>query len=116
MEQNDSEQESIIFPQNSHIKADLNQQNISVLYRRKIMLKSHSPDNYQVIKICRRTTLTGKELKELFDEEVEVFSDEYSDQSSKEINEEQRNDISVTSIFEIMPSRADGNLFITLIK
>ena len=31
MEQNDSEQESIIFPQNSHIIVALNQQNISVL-------------------------------------------------------------------------------------
>ena len=80
------------------------------------MLKPHSPDNDQVIKICRRTTLTGKELKELFDEEVEVFSDEYSDQSSEEINEEQRNATSLTSIFEIVQSCADGNLFITLIK
>ena len=35
MEQNYSEQESIIFPQNSHIKADLCQQNIYVPERRK---------------------------------------------------------------------------------
>ena len=58
--------------------------------RRKRMLKSHPPDFDQVIKMCRRTTLTERQLKELYDEEVDVFTDEYFDQSSEEIEEEQK--------------------------
>ena len=55
-------------------------------------------------------------MKELCDEEVDVFTDEYSDHSSGEIEEEeQKNATFLTSIFEIVPSRADGNcLFHTL--
>ena len=53
------------------------------------MLKSHPSDFDQGIKICRRTILTEKQLKDLCDEEVDVFTDEFSDQSSEEIKEEQ---------------------------
>ena len=78
MEQDDSEQESIIFPQNSHIKADISQKNISFPKRRKRMLKSHQSGSYQGIKMHRSTTLTEKQLKELCDEE-DVLTDEYSE-------------------------------------
>ena len=43
------------------------------------------------------------------DEQVDVFIDEYSYQISEEIEQEQKNAPSLTRIFEIMPSRADGN-------
>ena len=101
MEWSDSEQESIIFPQNSHIKADLSKQNISVPERRKRMFKSHPPYFDQAIKMCRRTTLTEKQLKDLCDEKVNLFTDEYSYQSSEEIDEEeqQKNATSLKSIF-----------------
>ena len=71
------------------------------------MPKSHPPDFHQVIKMRRRTTLTEKQLEE-YCEEVDVFTDEYFDQSSEEIEQEQRT-TSLTSIFEIVPSRADWN-------
>ena len=57
----------------------------------------------------QRTTLTEKQLKELCDEEVNAFIDVYSDQSSEEIEQEQTNDPSLTSIFKIVPSRAYEN-------
>ena len=66
--------------------------------------------------MCRKTTLTEKQLKEDIDEEVDVFTDEYSNQSSEEIEKEQRNDISLTSIFEIVLSRADGNYLIYILN
>ena len=53
------------------------------------MFKSHPPDFDQVIKMCRRTTLTEIQFKELCDEEVDAFTDEFSYQSSEEI--EQKN-------------------------
>ena len=36
------------------------------------MIKSHPPDSNQVTKMCSRTTLIEKQLKELCDEEVDV--------------------------------------------
>ena len=72
------------------------------------MLKSHPPDNDRDIKMCGRTTLTEKHLKELC-EEVDVFTDEHSDQSSEEIEQEQRNSVSLIWIFVRVPSRAEGN-------
>ena len=66
--------------------------NIKFQYQRgKWMHKSNPPGSDQVIKIYRRTTLSEKQLKERCDEEVNVFTDEYSDQSSEEIEEEQTN-------------------------
>ena len=66
---------------------------------------SHPPDSDQAIKMCRRTSLTEKLLKEICDEEVEVFTDK----CSEEIEEGLRNAASLKCIFEIVPSRVDGN-------
>ena len=79
------------------------------------MLKSYPPVSNQVIIMCRTTTLVEKHLKRLCNEEMDVFNDEYSNQSSEEIEQKQTNTISLTIIFEIVPSRTDGNcLFHTL--
>ena len=66
----------------------------------KKMLKGHPPDSDQAIKICRRTTLIEKQLKELCDEVVDAFTYEYSYQRSEEIKEDIRNATSLTSILK----------------
>ena len=51
----------------------------------KNLLKSQLPDSDQVIKMCKRTTLAEKQLKELCDEEVDVLTYEYSDEIQKRL-------------------------------
>ena len=68
------------------------------------MLKSHLPDIDQVIKMCRRTILSEKQLKERCDEEENVFIDGNSNKCWEVIKEKQRNAISPPSMFEIVPS------------
>ena len=55
------------------------------------MLSLHPLRWDQVIKICRRTTLTEKQLREWCDEVRDVFTEEYSDESSEENDHEQTN-------------------------
>ena len=50
------------------------------------MLKSHPLDSDQATKMCRSTTLTEKQMKELYDEEVDVFTDVYSNKVQRRLN------------------------------
>ena len=99
MEQSDSEQESIIFPRNSHNKSDLIKQNISEPERSKRMLVPNLTNSDQVVKMCRRTTMRNSWRSYVMKSGCIHWWVLW--QSSEEIEQEQTNASALTSIFEI---------------
>ena len=75
------------------------------------MLKSISEDSHKLIKVNRRSTLTGNQLEDCFGSDI--FTDESSKYSSKSY-EDEINTTLLTSIFKIIPSETDDNCLFKL--
>ena len=106
MEQSDSEQESIYFHEIDTINPILSN-------RISLCQRGEKACSYQIYQIAIKLLKCAEELPWETVEEVMWWTSECIHwwalwQSSEEIEQEQTNASALTSIFEIVPSRADG--------